>query len=131
MKRFKLITAAVAAVSLLLAACSGTTESSVGSVATNAISDVQTTVSQLSDQIENSDLSQTVVSAWNDQKAEINQAIDRIAAGETVDTAQLQQSMDDFRTALESSDAQQTLKDAWTSLQNEVESLVNQIQSTG
>lgn len=131
MKRITFITAITAAACLLLAACSGTTQSSLGSEATNAISDVQTTVSQLSDQIANSDLPQDLTSAWDDQKAEINQAIDHITAGEPVDTAQLRQSMQDFQTALAASDAQQTMKDAWTNLQNDVESLLNQVQSTG
>jgi polyhydroxyalkanoate synthesis regulator phasin len=117
-----------------IAACSDTADDvediattlpEAGDMAETA-TEIQTEMSDLATEIQNSEASEQVQTAWNDLQTDMNSAIDSMMNDETVDTAAIQESLDSFESNLEAAgdSVSDELMTAWNELRSSFEQLM-------
>lgn len=118
---------------LALAACSGTTDTTDGSVSSlpsgedvgDAAAEVQGELSALAAEIESSEAADDIRAAWSDVQTEISSAIATWTADGDVDTAALQSEFDEFETQLDAlgDEVGDDLRESWLQVRQQVEQL--------
>jgi hypothetical protein len=130
MRRSSLLQVVLAA-TVIVGACSdtpGTVDASSlpgsGEVS-DAVTELQTEMSELANQIQSSDAADELQSAWGDLQAEISSGIAALTSDGVVDTDALQAEFDEFETQLDGlgDDVGDEVVDAWNELRSQLEQL--------
>jgi hypothetical protein len=91
------------------------------------VTEVQTEMTDIATEIQNSDASEELQSAWAEIEAEVRSAIDSVAESGSLDTSGLQDQLDEFQDTLTSmgDDVSDELMSSWQALRNAFDQLMN------
>jgi ABC-type glycerol-3-phosphate transport system substrate-binding protein len=116
-----------------LAACSGTTDTTDGSISSlppeedvsAAAADVQAELTALAAEIESSEAADDIRPAWSSVQMEITSALATFTADGDVDTEALQTAFDEFETQLDAhgDEVGDDLRESWLEVRQQVEQL--------
>jgi hypothetical protein len=114
-----------------LAACSGTTDTTIGSSlpagedVSGAAAEVQAELSTLASEIESSEAADDIRAAWTSVQAEVGTAIATVTADGDVDTEALQSEFNEFEAQLDAlgDEVGDDLRESWLEVRRQVEQL--------
>lgn len=91
------------------------------------VAEVETEMTDIATEIQNSDASEELQSAWAEIEAEIRSAIDSVAESGSFDTSGLQDQLDEFQDTLTSmgDDVSDELMSSWQALRNAFDQMMN------
>lgn len=91
------------------------------------VAEIQTEMTDISTEIQNSEASEDLQSAWAEIEAEIRSAVDSVAENGSFDTSGLQEQLDEFQDTLTSmgDDVSDELMSSWQTLRNAFDQLMN------
>jgi hypothetical protein len=91
------------------------------------VAEVQTEMTDIATEIQNSDASEELQGAWAEIETEIRSAIDSVAESGSLDTSGLQDQFDEFQDTLTSmgDDVSDELMSSWQALRNAFDQLMN------
>jgi hypothetical protein len=116
-----------------LAACSGTTDTTLGSSlpagedVSDAAAEVQAELSTLASEIESSEAADDIRAAWANVQTEVGTAIATLSADGEVDTEALQSEFDEFESQLDAlgDEVGDDLRESWLEVRRQIEQLFN------
>ncbi|HEX6219803.1 MAG TPA: hypothetical protein VF115_01785 [Acidimicrobiia bacterium] len=91
------------------------------------VAEVQTEMDDIATELQNSDASDELQSAWAEIEAEMRSAIDSVAESGSLDTSGLQDQLDEFQDTLTSmgDDVSDELMSSWQALRNAFDQMMN------
>lgn len=121
---FNVISRAMAVLALFALAACGNSGVDLDADTEAMVSQVETEVSQVADQVEAAAADTAVVDAWDALEAELSSMVDSVRSGTDIDTEAIEAEMDQFAREVENSDVADELQEAWTELRSRFDALV-------
>lgn len=116
-------TAIALLLALTLGACGGESGTEIDADLTAAINQVETEIGEFASEIEAVD-QEDLQGAWATVEGELESAVNSLRSGDTVDTDDIQQELDEFQQEIEAADVEADLQQTWEEFRANFEQLM-------
>lgn len=117
----------VALLVLAIGACGSEANIELDTDTAAAVDRLEAEIEALGDEVQGSEFSQDLASAWEEMEGELTDMVGSVRTGDAIDLEQIQAQMDQFQQRLESVEVEQSLEDTWSRLRAEFDALMAEV----